>query len=71
MPDTAMPLGPDVPASDVPETEGTSPSGADGETVCDVTGFLLLAACAAWADYCAAGREAHPEGVLLGLLAVA
>ncbi|RAG83950.1 O-antigen polymerase [Streptacidiphilus pinicola] len=34
-------------------------------------GFLLLAACAAWADYCASGHEAHPEGVLLGLLAVA
>ncbi|WP_042450659.1 O-antigen ligase family protein [Streptacidiphilus jiangxiensis] len=36
-----------------------------------MAGFLLLAACAAWTDYCAAGREAHPEGVLLGLLAVA
>lgn len=57
MPDTTVPLGVDAPAR--------------GETVCDVVGVLLLAACAAWADYCASGREAHPEGALLALLAVA
>ncbi|WP_052442510.1 O-antigen ligase family protein, partial [Streptacidiphilus neutrinimicus] len=57
MPDTAVPLGDDAPAR--------------SDTVCDVVGFVLLAACAAWTDYCASGREAHPEGVLLGLLAVA
>jgi len=37
----------------------------------DVLGALLLAGCAAWTLYTAAGRDAHPEGVLLGLLAVA
>ncbi len=37
----------------------------------DVTGALLLAGCAAWTLFTAAGRDAHPEGVLLGLLAVA
>jgi O-antigen ligase len=57
MPDTAVPLGADVPAR--------------SDTAVDVVGFLLLAACAGWADYCASGREAHPEGVLLGLLATA
>ncbi|MEY9872470.1 O-antigen ligase [Streptacidiphilus sp. MAP12-33] len=66
MPDTAVPLGADVPAPG-----GTSRPTAENETVCDVVGFLLLAACAAWTDYCASGREAHPESVLLGLLAVA
>jgi O-antigen ligase len=56
MPDTAVPLGVDI--------------SARSDAVCDVVGFLLLAACAAWTDYSASGREAHPEGVLLGLLAV-
>jgi O-antigen ligase len=56
MPDTAVPLGVEAPVR--------------SDAVCDVVGFLLLAACAAWTDYCASGREAHPEGVLLGLLAV-
>ncbi|WP_042381441.1 O-antigen ligase family protein [Streptacidiphilus melanogenes] len=56
MPDTAVPPGVDAPAR--------------SDTVCDVVGFVLLAACAAWTDYCASGREAHPEGALLGLLAV-
>jgi hypothetical protein len=37
----------------------------------DVIGALLLAGCAAWTLYTAAGRDTHPEGVLLGLLAVA
>jgi hypothetical protein len=58
MPDTAVPLGIDAPAS-------------RSDSRCDVAGCLLLAACAAWTDYCASAREAHPEGVLLGLLAIA
>ncbi|MEZ0066415.1 hypothetical protein ABIA32_002425 [Streptacidiphilus sp. MAP12-20] len=38
--------------------------------LCDVVGVLLLAACAAWTVYSASGRQAQPEGMLLGLLAV-
>ncbi|WP_051943100.1 O-antigen ligase family protein [Streptacidiphilus rugosus] len=37
---------------------------------CDMVGLLLLAACAAWTVLSAEGRQARPEGVLLGLLAV-
>lgn len=37
----------------------------------DVIGALLLAGCASWSLYTSSGRDAHPEGVLLGLLAVA
>jgi O-antigen ligase len=37
----------------------------------DVIGALLLTGCAGWTLYTASGRDAHPEGVLLALLAVA
>ena len=46
------------------------PGTAESPTA-DVIGALLLAGCAAWTLYTAAGRDTHPEGVLLGLLAVA
>ncbi|MEY9966209.1 O-antigen ligase [Streptacidiphilus sp. MAP12-16] len=36
-----------------------------------MVGALLLTGCAVWTLYTAGGRDAHPEGVLLGLLAVA
>ncbi|SCK57699.1 O-antigen ligase [Streptomyces sp. WMMB 322] len=36
----------------------------------DVTGVLVLGACAAWALVTAAGRDARPEGLLLAVLAV-
>ncbi|MGH3314200.1 MAG: O-antigen ligase family protein [Streptomyces sp.] len=36
----------------------------------DVTGVLVLGACAGWALITAAGRDARPEGVLLAVLAV-
>ncbi|NLU73566.1 O-antigen ligase family protein [Streptomyces sp. HNM0575] len=36
----------------------------------DVTGVLVLGACAAWALITAAGRDARPEGLLLAVLAV-
>lgn len=47
------------------------PSGAASNTAVDVIGALLLAGCASWSLYTSSGRDAHPEGVLLGLLAVA
>ena len=46
------------------------PSGAASDTAVDVIGALLLAGCASWSLYASSGRNAHPEGVLLGLLAV-
>ncbi|WP_070012715.1 hypothetical protein [Streptomyces abyssalis] len=36
----------------------------------DVTGVLVLGACAGWALITAAGRDARPEGLLLAVLAV-
>lgn len=43
----------------------------DGESGApDVTGVLVLGACAGWALITAAGRDARPEGVLLAVLAV-
>lgn len=52
-----------------PDLDG--PSGAASDTAVDVIGGLLLTGCASWSLYTASGRDAHPEGVLLGLLAVA
>jgi O-antigen ligase len=48
------------------------PAVAPGQesSAADVVGALLLAGCAAWTLCTAAGRDARPEGVLLGLLAV-
>ncbi|MFC1434006.1 O-antigen ligase family protein [Streptacidiphilus sp. N1-3] len=59
----AVGRSPSEPISVVPH--GTESSAAD------VIGALLLAGCATWTLYTAAGRDTHPEGVLLGLLAVA
>ena len=52
-----------------PDLDG--PSGPTSDTAVDVIGALLLAGCASWSLYASSGRDAHPEGVLLGLLAVA
>ncbi len=58
-----------VGASSSARIQVVAPGG--GSAAADVVGTLLLAGCAAWTLYTAAGRDAHPEGVLLGLLAVA
>jgi hypothetical protein len=50
-------------------SDDTAVPAGDG-ALCDVVGLLLLAACAAWTVLSAEGRQARPEGVLLGLLAV-
>lgn len=45
---------------------------ARGESAAaDVIGALLLAGCAGWTLYTSGGRDAHPEDMLLALLAVA
>ncbi|MEU1492340.1 O-antigen ligase family protein [Streptomyces sp. NPDC005776] len=45
--------------------------GPEAGNASDVSGALILAACAIWSLISAAGRETRPEGVLLALLAVA
>lgn len=49
---------------------GTSAVRAREGTAADVTGVLVLGACAGWALVTAAGRDARPEGLLLAVLAV-
>ncbi|MBE4741064.1 O-antigen ligase [Streptomyces sp. cf124] len=54
-------------------TESAAGASASHErrNVSDVTGVLLLGACAAWSLITAAARGGRPEGVLLAVLAVA
>ncbi|WP_052433096.1 O-antigen ligase family protein, partial [Streptacidiphilus carbonis] len=59
-----------TPTIGTPDLDGPS-GGAPSDTAVDVLGALLLTGCASWSLYAASGRDAHPEGVLLGLLAVA
>ncbi|OEV09622.1 hypothetical protein AN218_21210, partial [Streptomyces nanshensis] len=49
---------------------GTSASDVREYGTADVTGVLVLGACAGWALITAAGRDARPEGLLLAVLAV-
>ncbi|MBF9069992.1 O-antigen ligase family protein [Streptacidiphilus fuscans] len=71
---TGMPgSGSAAPSADGELADGAridTPDPRDG-TACDVVGVLLLAACACWAVYSSSGRDAQPEGTLLGLLAIA
>lgn len=48
-----------------------APAAHERRNVADVTGVLLLGACAAWSLVTAAARGGRPEGVLLAVLAVA
>lgn len=48
-----------------------APAAHERRNVSDVTGVLLLGACAAWSLTTAAARGGRPEGVLLAVLAVA
>lgn len=57
------------------ESIGTEPAAgasaaSDRRNVSDVTGVILLGACAAWSLVTAAARGGRPEGVLLAVLAV-
>jgi O-antigen ligase len=70
MADTGAPGRGEGGAAALADADRDDREGGDS-AVCDVVGALLLAACAAWTIYSSSGRDAQPEGVLLGLLAVA
>lgn len=58
-----------VPGMTSPELR-TSAARIRESAAADVTGVLVLGACAGWALVTAAGRDARPEGLLLAVLAV-
>ncbi|WP_051941304.1 hypothetical protein [Phaeacidiphilus oryzae] len=59
------PEGPDPPAAQHAPRSLPAPPPLSA----DVTGLLLLVACASWVVYCSAGRDARPEDPLIALLA--